>query len=100
MRVLIAGVGNIFMGDDGCGSVMAEVLRDCVDGADVVDIGTGGLPLTDYLENFDVIIVVDAAAISEDVKVIEVTGEISSDGVGEEVLSLILGDHMDWESWI
>ena len=91
MRVLIAGVGNIFMGDDGCGSIVAEALKGCVSGAEVIDIGTGGLPLTDYLENFDVVILVDAAVIDEDVKVIEVTDDMNPDSVGEGVLSLLFG---------
>lgn len=63
-RVLVAGIGNIFLGDDGFGP---EVLRDLADrlaGAEsvrVADYGIGGMHLAyDLLEGWDALVLVDA----------------------------------------
>lgn len=47
-RVLVAGIGNIFMGDDGFGCEVAQRLaRDTLpDGVDVVDFGIRGMDLS------------------------------------------------------
>jgi hydrogenase maturation protease len=64
VKVLIAGVGNIFLTDDGFGS---EVLRQFADrpmpdGFRAVDFGIRGLHLTyELLAGYDVLVVVDAA---------------------------------------
>lgn len=45
-RVLVAGVGNIFFGDDGFGSQVAQALqRDRIEGAKIEDFGIAGLHL-------------------------------------------------------
>lgn len=90
MRILVAGVGNIFMKDDGCGSIMASVLEGKIKGADVRDYGTGGISLTDELQSYDVIMILDVAAIDEKVKVFEVD-DLNEDKVVETVLSMSLG---------
>jgi hydrogenase maturation protease len=62
-RILVAGIGNIFLGDDGFGS---EVLRHVSDWSAepevrVVDYGIGGLHLAyDLLEDWDALVLVDA----------------------------------------
>jgi hydrogenase maturation protease len=62
-RVLVAGIGNIFFGDDGFGP---EVLRHVSDRlsepeARIVDYGTGGLHLAyDLLDGWDALVLVDA----------------------------------------
>lgn len=63
-RILVAGVGNIFLGDDGFGS---EVLRDVADrlaateSVRVVDYGIGGMHLAfDLLDEWDALVLVDA----------------------------------------
>jgi hydrogenase maturation protease len=62
-RVLVAGVGNIFLGDDGFGSEVArrlatEVLPDHVR---VTDFGIGGIHLAyELLEGYETAILVDA----------------------------------------
>lgn len=63
-RILVAGIGNIFLGDDGFGP---EVLRDVADrlaGAEsvrVVDYGIGGLHLAyDLLDDWNALVLVDA----------------------------------------
>lgn len=61
-RVLVAGVGNIFMSDDGFGSaVVSELLaRPVPDGARIVDYGIRGVHLAfDLAEGFDTLILVD-----------------------------------------
>lgn len=63
-RILVAGVGNIFLGDDGFGCEVIRVVqqRGCLD-ADVrvVDYGTGGVHLAyDLLDGCDALVLVDA----------------------------------------
>ena len=62
--ILVAGIGNIFLGDDGFGT---EVARRLLAGAagdpavKVVDFGIRGLHLTyELLEGYDVLILVDS----------------------------------------
>jgi hydrogenase maturation protease len=63
MRVLVAGVGNVFLGDDGFG---VEVLRrmegrEYPPGVEVVDFGIRGFDLAyALLEDYDAAILVDA----------------------------------------
>src|SRR5580658_4228245 len=62
-RVLIAGVGNIFLGDDGFGVQVAERLakRDLPAGVLVGDYGTSGMHLAyDLAEGIETAILVDA----------------------------------------
>lgn len=62
-RILVAGIGNIFLGDDGFGP---EALRDVSDRfaqpeVRVVDYGIGGMHLAyDLLEDWDALVLVDA----------------------------------------
>ncbi|BCI89641.1 hypothetical protein NIIDMKKI_48470 [Mycobacterium kansasii] len=62
-RILVAGIGNIFLGDDGFGS---EVLRHAAipqDGSQVrvIDYGIRGMHLAyDLLEGWDTLVLVDA----------------------------------------
>ncbi len=63
MRVLVAGVGNIFLGDDGFGAEVARVLGDrpLPDGVRVTDYGIRGLHLAyDLLDGWDRLILLDA----------------------------------------
>jgi hydrogenase maturation protease len=62
-RVLIAGVGNIFLGDDAFGVEVVRRLarRDLPDGVRVVDFGIRGLDLTyALLDDIEAVILVDA----------------------------------------
>ncbi len=47
-RILVAGVGNIFMGDDGFGCEVARRLSELTlpEGAKLVDFGIRGIDLT------------------------------------------------------
>jgi hydrogenase maturation protease len=63
MRVLVAGVGNVLLGDDGFGVELARRLarRGLPGGVRVVDFGIRGLDLTyALLDGYDGAIVVDA----------------------------------------
>lgn len=62
-QVLIAGIGNIFMGDDAFGVEVAKrlALRPLAAGVRVVDFGIRGIDLTyALLEDYRLIILVDA----------------------------------------
>ena len=64
-RVLVAGVGNIFLGDDGFGVEVARQLADVQlpAGVEVVDFGIRGVHLAyQLLEGYDLAILVDASA--------------------------------------
>ena len=62
-NILIAGIGNIFLGDDGFGSEVAQRMgrRDLPRGVRVVDFGIRGLDLSYALvdDGFDAAILVD-----------------------------------------
>lgn len=62
-RILIAGIGNIFLGDDAFGSEVARRLavRELPEGVRVVDFGIRGFDLAyALLDGYDVTIMVDA----------------------------------------
>lgn len=60
--VLILGIGNYLMGDEGVGvHLVQELEKDIVpEGVDLLDGGTAGLQLMEYLEKYPVVIMVDA----------------------------------------
>lgn len=62
MAVLIMGIGNYLMGDEGVGVHLAQRLAREVlpEGVDVLDGGTGGFFLMEYFENYPVVILIDA----------------------------------------
>jgi hydrogenase maturation protease len=65
VRILVAGIGNIFMGDDGFGCEVARTLATRVPMKDVrlVDYGIRGLDLMyALLDNPDLTILIDATA--------------------------------------
>jgi hydrogenase maturation protease len=64
-RLLIAGVGNIFLGDDAFGVEVVRRLtgRPLPEGARVVDFGIRGIDLTyALLDGYEAVILVDATA--------------------------------------
>jgi hydrogenase maturation protease len=63
-RILVAGIGNIFLGDDGFGVEVARRLARCPlpEGVQVVDFGIRGLDLAyALLEDHEAVILVDIA---------------------------------------
>jgi len=67
-RVLVAGIGNIFLSDDGFGVEVIGRLADhpIPEGVKVVDFGIRGLHLAyELLDGYDVLVLVDALPIGE-----------------------------------
>jgi len=68
-RVLVAGIGNVFMADDGFGVEVAKALagRELPRGADLVDFGIRGMDLVFALgEGYDVALFIDAVPRGEE----------------------------------
>lgn len=68
MKILVAGVGNVFLGDDGFGVEVARRLAetDLPDGVDVGDFGIRGIHLAYELSSYDTTILVDATPRGEE----------------------------------
>jgi hydrogenase maturation protease len=67
-RILVAGVGNIFLGDDAFGVEVVQALaaRPPASGVEYVDVGIGGVHLAyRLLDGYDLLVLVDAAPIDE-----------------------------------
>ncbi len=65
MRILVAGIGNIFLGDDGFGPAVADVLATTAwpNGVEISDFGIRGMDLAFALTSgIDAAILVDAVA--------------------------------------
>jgi hydrogenase maturation protease len=58
---LVAGIGNIFLGDDGFGPEVVRQVPDHRDGVRITDYGIRGMHLAyDLLEGWDALVLVDA----------------------------------------
>jgi hydrogenase maturation protease len=64
MKILVAGIGNIFLGDDGFGVEVARELarRPLPSGVQVSDFGIRSFDLAYALDSADLIILVDAVS--------------------------------------
>jgi hydrogenase maturation protease len=63
-RVLVAGIGNTFLGDDGFGVAVAHELmgRERITGVEIVDFGIRGMDLAYALQSdYDAVVFVDSA---------------------------------------
>jgi hydrogenase maturation protease len=63
-RILVAGVGNAWMRDDGFGGAVARELeqREMPDGVAVMDVGTGGLDLAyEVMRGYDALLILDVS---------------------------------------
>jgi hydrogenase maturation protease len=84
-RVLVAGIGNVFLGDDGFGVALADRLsrRALPAGVDVADFGIRGMDLAYALADYDVAVLLDATPRGEapgTLYVIEVAREVDGPG--------------------
>ncbi|MFJ7590961.1 hydrogenase maturation protease [Streptomyces sp. NPDC097617] len=64
-RVLVAGIGNVFLGDDGFGveTVRALAAHPLPEGVEVVDFGVRGVHLAyQLLDGYDTLLLIDATA--------------------------------------
>ncbi|WP_328307617.1 hydrogenase maturation protease [Actinomycetospora sp. NBC_00405] len=93
MKILVAGVGNVFFSDDGFGSEVARRLL-AAPGAlppsvDVVDVGIRGMHLAyQVLDGYEALVVVDAAPQLDDTA----PGEPGTLTLVEHVLTAATGD--------
>jgi len=62
MKTIVLGVGNVLMGDEGVGVLVARRLTEAgvPPGVDVVDGGTGGFHLLEYFQDYERVVLVDA----------------------------------------
>jgi hydrogenase maturation protease len=68
-RALVAGIGNLFFGDDGFGVAVAQRLaaEPVPEGARVADFGIRGVHLAyELLDGYDVLVLVDAAVLGDE----------------------------------
>ena len=61
-KILILGVGNLLMNDEGIGiQVVQKLEKEGVSGADIMDGGTGGFHLLGFIQSYQTIVFVDAS---------------------------------------
>ncbi len=87
-RIAIVGVGNILMGDDGCGSYIAEALINSIEGVDVINLGSTGIAGIESLKDYDVLIIIDAMLTDKEVDVVKINLEVNLDEITSTVLDL------------
>ena len=98
-RILIAGVGNIFLGDDGFGVEVVRRLaeREMPEGVEVKDFGIRGMDLAYALqEDYEAVVFVDAVPRGEEPGTvyliepeIEEDGEVALDTHGMDPVKVI-----------
>jgi hydrogenase maturation protease len=100
-RILVAGIGNVFLGDDGFGVALADRLwrRELAAGVEVVDFGIRGMDLAFAMQSgYDAVVLLDAVPRGQrpgTVYVIEVDGhdnaevEVSVDAHGMDPVKVI-----------
>jgi len=68
-KILILGVGNLLLGDEGVGIHAVEQLKKdaALTGVDIVDGGTGGFHLLSYFDEYKEMILIDATMDSKPV---------------------------------
>lgn len=61
-KILVAGIGNRLMSDDGIGSVVAEELSKQIklENVDIIDYGISAIALLHDLANYEHVIIIDA----------------------------------------
>jgi hydrogenase maturation protease len=62
-KILIGGIGNVLLGDDGVGPYVARLLAaryEFEDGVEVADLGTPALDLIDRISGKDAVILIDS----------------------------------------
>lgn len=98
-RVLIAGIGNVFLGDDGFGVEVVKRLaaRELPDGVEVADFGIRGMDLAyALLDDYDLVVFVDATPRGREPGTVyliepevEEAGEVSLDTHGMDPVRVI-----------
>lgn len=65
-QVLIGGIGNVLLADDGVGPYVVRLLAahyEFEEGVDVEDLGTPALDLIDQISGNDAVILIDSVAV-------------------------------------
>jgi len=68
-RIMVLGVGNILLRDEGVGPKVVERMREIYDfppNVELMDGGTAGLDLLPYLKGVDTVIIVDTVKTGEE----------------------------------
>jgi hydrogenase maturation protease len=61
-NILVLGIGNLLMNDEGVGiHVVTRLEKEGIEGADVMDGGTGGFHLLSFIQSYQTIIIIDAS---------------------------------------
>lgn len=61
-EILILGIGNLLMNDEGVGiHVVTRLEKEGITGADLMDGGTGGFHLLGFIQSYKTIVIVDAS---------------------------------------
>lgn len=97
-RVLVLGLGNLLMGDEGVGvhAVRELALRSLPPHVDVMDAGTPGTDLVSLLDGYDQVFIVDAVdAGQEPGAVLRFTSEQVASAPGQFPMSLHQADVLE-----
>lgn len=101
-RILVAGVGNIFLGDDGFGVEVARRLgqEPMPDGVRVADFGIRGVHLAyELMDGYDALILVDAVSSGDAPGVVSVIEpEVGPATSGDRVPAMVDAHSMDPET--
>ena len=60
MKVLVLGIGNSLLSDDGVGIVVAREIKDRVEDVDIAESNTVGIPLLEHISGYDKVILIDS----------------------------------------
>lgn len=87
-RALVAGIGNIFLGDDGFGSAVAqELVRVAPRDVKVEDYGIRGVHLAyELLEGYETVVLVDAVSRGDAPGTLSVIKPVTDEAQGDGVL--------------
>jgi hydrogenase maturation protease len=97
-KVLVAGVGNIFLGDDGFGVEVARRLAgaDLPEGVEVADFGIRGVHLAyQLLDGYDLVVLVDASPRGGEPGSVYVIEPTRSAGTGAEQAPMVDAHDME-----
>lgn len=60
--ILVLGIGNILMNDEGVGiRIVSQLEKEGLNGVDFMDGGTGGFHLLGFIQSYKIVIMVDAS---------------------------------------
>ncbi len=60
MKVLVLGIGNSLLSDDGVGIRVAREIKNRINNVDLAEANTAGLSLLDYMSGYDKVIFIDS----------------------------------------